>query len=121
VMYELVDDDAGAMVFEFAVDETLHLIKDLDAESLSDDQIVNSSWGLDCEWRPSRMSGEASPVATLQLSSKSRSFVVDTQKLFQDGSMNTKEDLTEVKLAMSRTLSKLLSNNAVRIVGFGIV
>jgi len=35
--------------------------------------------------------------------------------------MNTKEDLTEVKLAMSRTLSKLLSNNAVRIVGFGIV
>ena len=35
--------------------------------------------------------------------------------------MNTKEDLTEVELAMSRTLSKLLSNNAVRIVGFGIV
>ena len=120
VTYELVDDDLGAMVLDFAVDETLALIKDLDAESLSDDQIVNSSWGLDCEWRPSRMPGEANPVATLQLSSKSRSFVVDTQRLFQGGIVSTKEDLTEVELAMSRTLSKLLSNKAVRIVGFGI-
>jgi hypothetical protein len=118
--YEFVDDDAGALALDFAVDETLALIEGLDRESLNDDIITSSCWGLDCEWRPSRMSGEANPVATLQLSSKSRSFVVDTQTLFQGGIVNTKEELTEVEMAMSKTLAKLFSNQAVRIVGFGI-
>ena len=118
--YELVDDDAGALALDFAVDETLALIEGFGVESMNDNKIVNSCWGLDCEWRPSRMSGEANPVATLQLSSKSRSFVVDTQKLFQGGIVSGNEELTEVEMAMSKTLTKLFSNQAVRIVGFGI-
>ena len=118
--YELVDDDVGILTLQFAIDEILTRLEDTDASNMNDELISETSWGLDCEWRPSKMSGEANPVATLQLSSSSRSFVIDVQTLCQGGVDDFNTDMTVTELALSNTLSRLFSSNKVRIIGFGI-
>ena len=118
--YELVDCDAGILALDFAVEETLDKIEGSDAHNMNDDQIVSSSWGLDCEWRPSFMSGEMNPVATLQLSSSSRSFVIDVQTLCQGGVATNSTQLKETEKSLSETLSKLFLSRKIRIIGFGI-
>jgi hypothetical protein len=83
VTYEIVDDEAGIQALDFAIEETLALVQDFGENALCTNNAIATSWGLDCEWRPSRMSGENNPVATLQLSTGSRSFIVDVQLLLQ--------------------------------------
>eukprot|EP00979_Chaetoceros_neogracilis_P014247 scaffold4487_cov273-Chaetoceros_neogracile.AAC.53 len=77
--YELLDDDAGILALEVAVNKIIPTIGDADAGSLNDRQIFSTSWDPDCERRPSVISGESKSVVTMQLCSSSRSFVIDVQ------------------------------------------
>lgn len=120
VTYEIVDDEAGTQALDFAIEETLALVQDFGGNALNKNNAIATSWGLDCEWRPSRMSGENNPVATLQLSTGSRSFIVDVQLLLQGGIVDSSASLTSIEKALSESLSKLFSNKCICIIGFGI-
>ena len=115
--YELIDCEEGIRSFHDAINETrakLELLPD------SDSSIVSTSWGLDCEWRPSRLPGENNPVATLQLSSHTRSFVIDLQTLCQSNVKNANTDLTAIEILLSAAIAVLFADFRIRILGFGI-
>ena len=114
--YELIDDEAGILAFQFAVDESISNLSDDE----NDSAVVNNSWGLDCEWRPSHVSGEESPVAVLQVSSGSRAFIIDVQTILQPSNGYGDIDLTPNEILLSESLAKLFSNPNVKILGFGI-
>jgi len=122
--YELVDSDVGVCVFEYAVEEMIAALdangSDESSHPESDERIIQNSWGLDCEWRPSRLPGEHNPVATLQLSSLTRAFVVDVQALCQTKIQDTSTQLTATEKALSIALTKMFRNKRIRVLGFGI-
>ncbi len=118
--YELIEDAAGILALEFAVEEALTLLECIEAADMNDEQIVRSSWGLDSEWRPSIMPGEVNPVATLQMSSSSRSFVIDMQSLCQNGVTDPGTQMTDAEKLLSETLTKIFKSQKIRIIGFGI-
>ena len=115
--YELIDCEEGIRAFHATINETraeIELVPDRDTS------IISTSWGLDCEWRPSRLPGEHNPVATLQLSSSSRSFVIDLQTLCQSNVKNANEDLTVIETLLSSAIAALFADLRIRILGFGI-
>lgn len=85
-----------------------------------DIQLLQTSWGLDCEWKPSRDRGREYPVATLQLSSFQRTFIVDLQELCQSGVTDSSTAMSSTEKEMCEILSKIFSNPAIPILGFGI-
>ena len=117
--YELIDDEAGLLIFQFAVDESISRI-DPDQKEEDDNIIIDASWGLDCEWRPSHVSGEENPVSVLQLSSASRAFVIDLQSLLRGDIKEEDVELTHIETIVSETLAKLFVDPKIRILGFGI-
>uniref|UniRef100_A0A7S2EQ59 3'-5' exonuclease domain-containing protein n=1 Tax=Ditylum brightwellii TaxID=49249 RepID=A0A7S2EQ59_9STRA len=107
---------------------------------LNDEQLIHNSWGLDCEWKPSRTKGSDNPIATLQLSSNRKAFLVDLQSLCQthvkftatqhnegDGDNNGNDSnrsgiakMNKQESLLSDILCKLFSQPALPILGFGI-
>jgi len=87
-----------------------------------DQNAVESLWGLDCEWKPSKNGrGSDNPVATLQLAhSSGQSFLIDLQTLCQRGVLSPDEPLTQVEAALSAALSNLFLHRGISILGFGI-
>mmetsp|Transcript_1248 Transcript_1248/g.1764 ORF Transcript_1248/g.1764 Transcript_1248/m.1764 type:complete len:925 (+) Transcript_1248:1276-4050(+) len=120
ITYELVNNLTGILALSFAVEETLEL-SNCGGFDLSDADFVSNAWGLDCEWGNdfTRASGD-SPVATLQLSSGYRSFVVDLQTICQGGIIDTASELSRLEEALADVLTKLLSQTEIPIIGFGI-
>ena len=85
-----------------------------------DIQLLQVSWGLDCEWKPSRDRGREYPVATLQLSSFQRTFIVDLQELCQKSVTDSSTTMNSTEKMICEALSKLFFNPAIPILGFGI-
>lgn len=114
-------------------DTIRQLKEDVDASiaSLSDPQhsvglskdavIVNSAWGLDCEWKPGSDRGKHNPVATLQLSTFRQAYLVDLQSLCQsnDGVANLVPSVLELQL--NQALSGLFEHTELSVIGFGIL
>ena len=108
----------GLHIFQFAVDESISKLDETNCDY--DSTILETAWGLDCEWRPSHLSGEENPIAVLQISSGSRAFVIDVQSLLQHGIKKSYFDLTDSEIAFSEIFTKLFRNPHVKILGFGI-
>ena len=72
-------------ILELEIDDMIkNTRKLLKFEGLTPDEILLSSvWGLDCEWLPGIECGKDNPVAILQLSTTTHSFLVDLQSLCQ--------------------------------------
>ncbi len=121
VTYELVDDLAGIVALDFAIDETLERTKS-DGYERNDEGMIGVSWGLDCEWRPKRFlsTKEENPVATLQLSSTDRAFVVDIQSLCKGGVKDATTEMNQIETALNQALTKLFARKEIPIIGFGI-
>jgi Ribonuclease D len=118
--WELVDSLAGIQILQ---DEIQQSMKHASEETIKDDLdsvIASTAWGLDCEWRPSHSVGEYHPVATLQLSSRHRAFVIDLISLCRHDVMGVNVPLTQTEEMLSDTLSMLFKNKGIRILGFGI-
>jgi hypothetical protein len=90
----------------------------------SDEVLVESIWGLDCEWQPGYQCGKESPVAILQLSTQNRSFLIDLQCLCQPLHWEEIRDSSvssEIEVELNCVLSQLFSSAAVSLVGFSVL
>lgn len=121
----LVDNDTALQAFTEEVSSTLLLAKEFSASGeegmeQNDYQLVELSWGLDCEWKPSRDRGREYPVATLQLSSLKRAFVIDLQQLCQPGVKDGDIVMTENEKKLNGILQKLFTEPCIPIIGFGV-
>lgn len=85
-----------------------------------DNKLLNLSWGLDCEWKPSRDRGREYPVAVLQLSSFRQTFLVDLQELCQAGVKDPSSPMSNTERQLCETLIQLFTNSSILILGFGI-
>ncbi|CAB9522202.1 Ankyrin repeat [Seminavis robusta] len=132
-------DETPSSVLLVNSSETLRQLEaDIDAaiENAGDNQneenktvdniLLNSTWGLDCEWKPGLEHGKDNPVSLLQLSSRHRSYIVDLQSLCQvshhlvDGAGWTQVNATPMEMQLDRALSKLFHNHNLPLLGFGI-
>jgi 3'-5' exonuclease len=121
----VVDEAALIAVLAMEVSVTLELSNEgqHDKETVrlhSDARLVEQSWGLDCEWKPSRDKGRQYAVATLQLCSCKRAFLIDLQVLCQASVRDPETPMTDTEAALSQTLTELFMNRRIPIVGFGI-
>lgn len=93
------------------------------AKHVNDEIRASFAWGLDCEWEPGFDRGKNHPVATLQLSTRRRAFLVDVQCLCQSNSENSERvsALTDVQTKLNATLARLFIDNRLAVVGFGIM
>ena len=117
----LVDKAESLRLFEAEVDSWIsELSQDLD-NGVDNDQsiLLKYAWGIDCEWKPGPDCGEDSPVATLQLGTSRKVFLVDLQTLCrsQDGfdqDRSLEKDLDKILL-------KLFRNRNISLVGYGVL
>uniref|UniRef100_A0A7S3DTI3 3'-5' exonuclease domain-containing protein n=1 Tax=Entomoneis paludosa TaxID=265537 RepID=A0A7S3DTI3_9STRA len=95
---------------------------DKDSETCDDSTLVRSAWGLDCEWEPGFDRGKNHPVATLQLSTREKSFLIDVQSLCQQSHDLELSNITPtaIEVELNKTLSSLFSQKNL-IIGFGIL
>jgi hypothetical protein len=116
-----VDDLISIRDLEKEIDRSIQVVSELkrDKAICLDRLILESAWGLDCEWKPGRNYGSENPVATLQLSTSTRAFLVDVQTLCQATSDN-REGETEMAILCS-VLQKLFQNPDIPILGYGIL
>jgi len=123
VSCELVDDAAGIESVDHEINGSLliHTEKEKTLLDSDDDTYhIASSWGIDCEWRPARISGQKeNPVATLQLSSANRAFVLDLQTICQSGIDDEEKEMTALESQMNSALTKLFADERLAIIGFG--
>jgi len=119
--YEYVENREGILALNSAIEESIKIMNpDTTISNNSTDLLtVKTSWGIDCEWEPSRTSVQ-NPVATLQLGTSNHAFVVDLQTLCQNGVTDKNTELTATENVLSETLTKLFANGSVIKVGFGI-
>ena len=124
----LVDSLESIRLLESKVDQTILHAKTLagSGEYSLDEALLETVWGLDCEWFPGPNCGRDSPVATLQLSTKRHAFLVDLQSLCQaKHNENTPDDSTpnELEQELNRVLSKLFTESLsdFPLIGFGVL
>ena len=79
---------------------------------------VQSSWALDCEWKPALSIGEENPVSILQLSTTSVSYILDLQLLCQPSDSLDRLEMTQSELLLNRILIKIFSDLRICIIGF---
>jgi hypothetical protein len=114
-------------LLESEIDECIGYYSDPQGnEGRSKDEIlVNSTWGLDCEWKPGVNCGLDNPVATLQLSTRRKSFLVDLQSLCQQHQHQARTmdraESTEIEALLCIVLSKLFASTSLPVLGFGIL
>jgi len=85
-----------------------------------DNQLICHSWGLDCEWKPSRDRGREYPVSVLQLSSFNQTFLLDLQILCRSGVTDPSTRMTDTETLINEVLLQLFGNPNIPILGFGI-
>ena len=122
----MVDSLASIRVLELEVDRTIQHAKTLveSDEFIGDEAIIDSVWGLDCEWLPGINCGRDNPVATLQLSTQRCAFLVDLQCLCQalhNERSCDNSDQNELEMELSRVLSKLFTESNIPLIGFGVM
>jgi len=123
--YEYIGSKEDIPALRAAIEESIrttaeHANGDTTTPSLSNDlSTVQTSWGIDCEWEPSRTSNQ-NPVATLQLGTSHRAFVVDLQTLCQNNLTDPHTELTATETLLSETLTMLFASPTVVKLGFGI-
>ena len=90
--------------------------------ALNDSDVIENSWGLDCEWQPSYTKGQETPVATLQLhhAGTGSSFLIDVQVLLQASADDANAPMTETERKLSDALMKIFSNRQIALLGFGV-
>ncbi|CAB9514744.1 Exonuclease mut-7 [Seminavis robusta] len=115
----LINEESLVAILSKEVSLTLELPGGNDSQD-RDDRLLQRSWGLDCEWKPARDRGRENPVATLQLSSVTKSFLIDLQELCQGAVKDPETPMTQVEAVLCETLSTLFMNPNILIVGFGI-
>ena len=81
---------------------------------------LGTLWGLDCEWKPVHMKGGQSPVATLQLSSTTGTFLVDLQTVCQKGLMDAAAPMTQSERVLNESLRLVFESPSTSVVGFGV-
>ncbi|CAJ1945075.1 unnamed protein product [Cylindrotheca closterium] len=121
-----VDSVSTLKLLDEEIDRTITLANGLveDETYTTDDALVMATWGLDCEWLPGTDCGRDNPVSTLQLSSRSCSFLLDLQVICQalhrepNGGENT---ATNIELQLNEVLGKLFNSHLLSIAGFGIL
>ena len=114
-----VDDMGSLLLMSVEIDRSLKEAK----EHNHADGIC--AWGLDCEWKPSNDYGKDSPVATLQLSSRTLTFLVDVQVLCrpiaEQSSPFFDPEFPQTETLLSEVLSYLFCHEAAIIVGYGVL
>eukprot|EP00980_Cylindrotheca_fusiformis_P026786 scaffold17468_cov106-Cylindrotheca_fusiformis.AAC.2 len=93
-------------------------------ETTRDDSLVNSVWGLDCEWLPGKDRGKNNPVSTMQLSTQKRAFLIDLQCLCRATHLESSDRLaapTDVELYLCSVLKAFFTAPNLSIIGFGIL
>ena len=125
----IVEDTKGIDLLAKTIDECVASAMDAaDAArrrglgQLSDTAIIESSFSLDCEWRPSFQRGFETPVATLQLhhAASNRSFLVDVQCILQASVPDADASMSDVEQRLSDALTKLFTDRNVALLGFGV-
>lgn len=86
----------------------------------TDEILVNATWGIDCEWKPGVDCGVDNPVATLQLSTRRKSFLLDLQTLCQDF-RSMPSTSTGVEVEVERVLEKLFQSPRLALLGYGVL
>ena len=122
----IVDSLASIRVLESEIDYTIQHAKTLaeSEEYTSDEAVIQSIWGLDCEWLPGRNCGKDNPVATLQLSTQRCAFLIDLQCMCQAMHNEiTCDDSSQTVLEMEfdRVLTKLFADSNTSLIGFGVL
>jgi len=112
--YELVNDMDGIRAMRQSICKSV--MESNDKEEIS----PTFSWGLDCEWKPTRKSGTDNPVATLQISTIGKAFLVDLQTICQNNVKNAQASLTPIEIYLSEAIKDLFRSRSLPIVGFGI-
>jgi len=126
----LVNCSGSIRQLERDIDEAIEALKAKSDKSPNktlpskDATLVESSWGLDCEWKPGRECGKDSPVATLQLGTHQKAFLIDVQSICQATSSlegATQIEPTVLEKQLNSTLSKLFRHPELPLLGFGVM
>jgi len=119
----LVDCLYSLKALESEIDRTRLLAETLANcdEYTTDEALVETIWGLDCEWFPGKNCGRDNPVATLQLSTQRRSFLIDLQCLCQANTLDHLSAPNETEMELTRVLSKLFIDTSLQLIGFGVL
>lgn len=122
----LVNCSESMKILESDIDDMVeHSIALCSDDKVTPDEIFLSSiWGLDCEWLPGVECGKDNPVATLQLSTTKRAFLLDLQSLCQPLHLEDDENvasLTDKEAQLNNILEKLFTSSSLSIVGYGVL
>jgi len=124
----LVDSPRSLRLFEEEVNRCVSDIDDPNLEGGTTENgneeriLLRNAWGLDCEWKPGPGCGEDSPVATLQLGTTRKAFLIDLQTLCRNDQDNSAEGDDRVEESdLDRVLSKLFRDQDTPMVGYGVV
>jgi prolyl-tRNA editing enzyme YbaK/EbsC (Cys-tRNA(Pro) deacylase) len=119
--FVVVDDLNSIRELEKEIDRSIGIVIELkrDNTMVLDRLILDSAWGIDCEWKPRRKFESEYNVATLQLSTSTLAFLVDVQTLCQATSEDRQGE-AEVAVLCS-VLQKLFQNPDIPLLGYGIL
>jgi hypothetical protein len=111
----LVNDSQSLGLLDNEIDYCLNTSKASvrENEKSYDNIVLESTWGIDCEWKPGTAFGMENPVSTLQLSTRRQTFLVDLQTISQ-APMDLQNQLNTV-------LSKLFWSRHLHVVGYGVL
>jgi prolyl-tRNA editing enzyme YbaK/EbsC (Cys-tRNA(Pro) deacylase) len=120
----LVRDMESLQELENEVEQCLRFFSDPEMHVQSgmtyDDTFVDSTWAIDCEWRPSNSFGVENPVATLQLSTRRKAFLVDLQVICQEFRVYPQK-ATDLESQLDRILSKIFTSSQLPLLGYGVL
>ncbi len=118
----LVNDFDTLALLEGEVDECLNYFSnpDMHMDKSYDDILLNSTWGIDCEWKPGVAFGIHNPVSTLQLSTRRKTFLVDLQSICQDSPTGPCEQ-ENLEARLDPILIKLFKSPTLPLLGYGIL
>eukprot|EP00536_Pseudo-nitzschia_multiseries_P015314 jgi/Psemu1/41967/gm1.41967_g len=130
----LVDNPDSLSRFEAELDKCLaELEQDLETSVATEDEgsnntfghneaiLLKHAWGLDCEWKPGPECGLDSPVATLQLGTSKKAFLIDLQTICRSQDRESLDQTSSMEIDLDRILLKLFRNPNLPLVGFGVI
>lgn len=118
----VVHDTETISLLEAEADACLAYLSDLSRNTgkTHDEILVNSTWGIDAEWKPGVGCGVDNPVSTLQLSTRRKAFLVDLQSICQDFRTRPKV-ANELESRLNVVLSKIFSSQELPLLGYGVL
>ena len=118
----MVNDMESLHVLEEEVDASLNYTSDPNTQLATtyDEIMVQSAWAIDCEWKPGGSFGIDHPVATLQLSTTRKAFLVDVQSICQDFRARPHTS-TGLESQLDRTLAKIFASTRLPLLGYGVL